>query len=99
MEVILVLTLLLIAVVLFATEKFPVDFVAVIVFRVDPKPFLIALCFAASTSFATAVGYQTNTMVYNAGGYRFTDFMRAGIPLNLIFWALAVYFIPKFWPF
>jgi len=65
---------------------------------VDPKPFLIAVCFAASTSFATPVGYQTNTMVHNIGGYRFTDFMRAGIPLNLIFWVLAVYFIPKFWP-
>lgn len=77
----------------------PIAFSTATSLGVDPKPFLIAVCFAASTSFATPVGYQTNTMVYNAGGYRFTDFMRAGIPLNLIFWGIAVYFIPKFWPF
>jgi di/tricarboxylate transporter len=66
---------------------------------VDPRPFVVAVAFAAATSFATPVGYPTNTMVYYAGGYRFTDFMKVGIPLIAIFCALSMWLIPIFWPF
>jgi len=67
--------------------------------HVDPRPFVVAVAFAAATSFATPVGYPTNTMVYYAGGYRFTDFMKVGIPLIAIFCALSMWLIPRFWPF
>ncbi len=64
----------------------------------DPRPFVIAVAFAAATSFATPVGYPTNTMVYYAGGYRFTDFMKVGIPLIAVFCTLSMILIPYFWP-
>lgn len=65
----------------------------------DARPFVVAVAFAAATSFATPVGYPTNTMVYYAGGYRFTDFMKVGIPLIALFCALSMWLIPIFWPF
>ncbi|MGL1832367.1 SLC13 family permease [Rhodocyclaceae bacterium SMB388] len=65
---------------------------------VDPRPFVVGVMFAASASFATPIGYQTNTLVYNAGNYRFTDFARLGIPMNLIVWIVASLVIPLFWP-
>jgi len=65
---------------------------------VDPRPLVIAVMLAASASFATPIGYQTNTLVYGPGGYRFTDFMRVGIPLNIVMAVTASVVIPFFWP-
>ncbi len=62
-------------------------------------PFAIAIMMAASASFSTPIGYQTNLMVYGPGGYRFTDYFRVGIPLNLLMWVITVSIIPWIWPF
>ena len=63
----------------------------------DPRPLAVAVMFAASASFATPIGYQTNMMVYGPGGYRFTDFLRVGIPLNVILGLSASLMIPLIW--
>lgn len=65
----------------------------------DPRPFAVAVMFGASASFATPIGYQTNTLVYGAGNYRFTDFLKIGVPMNLIVGAVSVAVIPIFFPF
>ena len=65
---------------------------------IDPRPLVVAVMVAASASFATPIGYQTNMMVYGPGGYRFTDFLRVGIPLNISVGLLASVMIPFLWP-
>jgi di/tricarboxylate transporter len=66
---------------------------------VDPRPFIIAVCFGASACFASPIGYQTNLMVYGPGNYRFVDYLKLGLPLNLMVIAAGAILIPKFWPF
>jgi len=66
---------------------------------VDPKAFIIGVCFGASACYATPIGYQTNLLVYGPGGYRFSDYLKLGMPLNLIVLVMGTLFIPFFWPF
>lgn len=100
---------ILYGVTLFATEFLSNAAVAVLVtpiavalaesLGVDPRPFLIAVMMAASAAFATPFGYQTNVLVFNLGKYSYMDFVRVGVPLNLVTWAAGIVVIPYFFPF
>ncbi|MCJ2181362.1 SLC13 family permease [Novosphingobium sp. 1949] len=94
---------------LFLTELVTNNAVAVVVtpigislaqaLHVDPRPFAVAVMFAASASFLTPIGYQTNTLVYSAGGYKFTDFYKFGFPLTILVAITTLVVIPLIWPF
>ncbi len=100
---------ILYGVTLFATELLSNATVAVLftpvavsmadAFHVSPRPFLVAIMIAASAAFATPFGYQTNVLVYQIGGYNYLDFLKVGLPLNLITWAAAVIAIRIYFPF
>ena len=101
--------IILYGVTLFATELLSNATVAVLftpvavsmaeAFAVSPRPFLVAVMIAASAAFATPFGYQTNVVVYQMGGYNYLDFVKIGIPLNLITWAAAIVAIQMYFPF
>ncbi|MFQ5744027.1 MAG: SLC13 family permease [Acidobacteriota bacterium] len=81
-----------------AVLMLPLALSAAAALGVDPRPFAIAVAFAGSAAFSTPIGYQTNTLVYGPGGYRFLDFTRVGLPLNILLWILASFLIPLLWP-
>ncbi len=82
-----------------AVLVFPIAMDAARLMDVSPIPFMVTVMVAASAAFATPIGYQTNLMVYSVGGYRFGDFLRAGIPLTLLVGAITVGLVPLIWPF
>jgi di/tricarboxylate transporter len=81
-----------------AVLMFPIALAASRDLGVDFRPFAIAILMGASAGFASPIGYQTHLMVYGPGGYRFSDFFRVGIPMDLLVWGLSVAIIPIFWP-
>ncbi len=78
---------------------FPIAVSTALSLGVDPKPFIVGVCFGASACFATPIGYQTNLLVYGPGGYRFSDYLKMGIPLNILVLVMSTIFIPIIWPF
>jgi di/tricarboxylate transporter len=82
-----------------AALVFPIAFSAANQMGIDPKPFFIAICIAASASFSTPIGYQTNLLVQGLGNYKFGDYIKVGLPMNLIAFIISVTLIPMIWPF
>ena len=82
-----------------AALAFPVAYGLAIGFGVHPMPFVMAVAFGASASFISPYGYQTNLMVYNAGQYQFKDFLRAGLPVSLVYTLVVLLAVPYFFPF
>lgn len=82
-----------------AALVFPIAYAAAAQLHVDPKPFFITICIAASASFATPIGYQTNLLVQGLGNYKFSDYTKVGLPLNILAFIISVTVIPLVWPF
>ncbi len=81
-----------------AALSFPLALAVAEKLGVDPMPFFICICIAASAAFSTPIGYQTNLLVQGIGGYRFTDYVKVGLPLNIIVFIISVFVIPMIWP-
>jgi di/tricarboxylate transporter len=77
----------------------PIGISTAVSLEVDPRPFMIGLCYGAGACYATPIGYKTNLFVYGPGGYRFSDYLKLGIPLSLFVWIVSSLFIPFVWPF
>jgi di/tricarboxylate transporter len=82
-----------------AAITFPIAYAAAIQLGVDPRPFFITICVAASASFSTPIGYQTNLIVQSIGNYKFSDYWKIGLPLNILALIISLLVIPRFWPF
>jgi di/tricarboxylate transporter len=81
-----------------AVLMFPIAYTMAAHISADPRPFAILVAIAASASFATPIAYQTNMIVYGPGGYKFRDYLKIGIPLNILLWIISIIVIPLFWP-